>query len=160
MKAKKALKHLTRIETLLSDVAKRFSAGAPHLREVLQAAKAAVARAKEVVSLRTSSPTAKKAPGKHSKPPSKAAPAKSKRKRRATAKKAARLAKKAAPARKKAAVRKAAARNPTAKRAKKRAPIKKTVRKKAAKQTAPAPVQVVADAAAPEPMAPPPGFTD
>jgi len=42
MKANKALKRLAKIETLMSDVAERFSASAPHLREALKDLKAAV----------------------------------------------------------------------------------------------------------------------
>ena len=47
MKANKALKRLAKIEMLMSDVTERYSASAPHIREVLQDAKAAVTRAKE-----------------------------------------------------------------------------------------------------------------
>jgi hypothetical protein len=65
MKANKALKRLTKIEALMADVAERYSASPPHIREVLQDAKAAVIRAKEAVSLQASSRTAKKAaPGR------------------------------------------------------------------------------------------------
>ena len=56
MKAKKALKRLAKIEALISDVTERYSS-APHIREVLQDAKAAVTRAKEAVSLQASSGT-------------------------------------------------------------------------------------------------------
>jgi hypothetical protein len=66
MKANKALKRLAKIEMLMSDVTERYSASAPHIREVLQDAKAAVTRAKEVVSLQASSGTAKNPPGKRS----------------------------------------------------------------------------------------------
>jgi hypothetical protein len=51
MKANKALKRLTNIETLIADLAARYSPTAPRMREVLQDAKAAVARAKEALSL-------------------------------------------------------------------------------------------------------------
>jgi hypothetical protein len=51
MKANKALKRLTAIETLLADLTARYSPTAPRMREVLQDAKAAVARAKEALSL-------------------------------------------------------------------------------------------------------------
>ncbi len=71
MKANKALKRLAKIEALMSDVAERYSESVPHIREVLQHAKAAVTRAKEAVGLQASSETAKN-PVKHSKPPSKA----------------------------------------------------------------------------------------
>ena len=52
MKANKALKRLAKIEALISDVTERYSASAPHVRDVLQDAKAAVARAKEAMRLR------------------------------------------------------------------------------------------------------------
>jgi len=57
MKANKALKRLAKIEALISDLMERYSASAPHIREVLQDAKAAVTRAKEAVSLQSSSET-------------------------------------------------------------------------------------------------------
>jgi predicted nucleic acid-binding Zn-ribbon protein len=74
MKANKAVKRLAKIEALMSDVTERYSARAPHIREMLQDAKAAVTRAKEALSLQASSVTAKSPPVKHSKPPSKATP--------------------------------------------------------------------------------------
>jgi Sec-independent protein translocase protein TatA len=49
MKATKALKRLTHVEDLLSDVMERYSAGASDIRENLQSAKAAVGRAKDAV---------------------------------------------------------------------------------------------------------------
>ena len=55
MKAKKILKRIAKIEALMSEVTERYSASAPHIREVLQDAKAAVTRAKEAVSLQASS---------------------------------------------------------------------------------------------------------
>jgi hypothetical protein len=85
MKANKALKRLTKIEALMSDVTKRYSASAPHTREVLQDAKAAVTRAMEAVSLQASSGKSKNPPVKHSKPPSKTTPELSKPKRRLSA---------------------------------------------------------------------------
>ena len=85
MKANKALKRLAKIEALMSDVTKRYSASAPHTREVLQDAKAAVTRAKEAVSLQASSGTAKNPPMKRSKPPSNATPELSKPKRKLSA---------------------------------------------------------------------------
>jgi hypothetical protein len=54
MKATKALKRLTHVEDLLSDVMERYSAGASDIRENLQDAKAAVGRAKDTVSLQES----------------------------------------------------------------------------------------------------------
>ena len=85
MKANKALKRLAKIEALMSDVTERYSASAPHTREVLQDAKAAVTRAKEAVSLQASSGKSKNSPGKPSRPPSKATPELSKPKRRLSA---------------------------------------------------------------------------
>ena len=49
MKAKKILKRLAKIEAWISDVTERSSASVPHIRELLQDAKAAVIRAKEAV---------------------------------------------------------------------------------------------------------------
>ncbi len=59
MKANKALKRLAKIETLMSDVAQRFSASAPHLREALKDLKAAVLSVKEAVKVQASAPAAK-----------------------------------------------------------------------------------------------------
>ena len=81
MKANKALKRLAKIEMLMSDVTERYSASAPHIREVLQDAKAAIVRAKEAVSLQASSGKAKNPTVKHSQPPSKAKPEPSEPKR-------------------------------------------------------------------------------
>ena len=50
MKAKKALKRLTKIEALMAEVAKRYSAIAPGIRKVLQEAKTAVTQARVAVS--------------------------------------------------------------------------------------------------------------
>jgi hypothetical protein len=85
MKANKALKRLAKIEALMSDVTERYSASAPHVRELLQDAKAAVTRAKEAVSLRTFSGTAKNSAVKHFAPTSKATPEPSKPKRKLSA---------------------------------------------------------------------------
>ena len=100
MKANKALKRLAKIETLMSDVAERFSASAPHLREALKDLKAAVLSVKEAVKVQTSSAAAKK-----------------------------KAPKKAARAGKKAAGKKAAAPVAKAKTAKKRAPARKAAKK-------------------------------
>ena len=51
MKVNKALRRLTEAETLLSDVVERFSTNAPFVREALQDAVAAIAVAREAVSL-------------------------------------------------------------------------------------------------------------
>ena len=84
MKANKALKRLAKIEALISDVAERYSS-APHIREMLQDAQAAVTRSKEALGLQTSSGKAKNPTVKHSKPPSRAKPEPSKPKRRLSA---------------------------------------------------------------------------
>jgi hypothetical protein len=62
MKANKALRRLTKIETLMSDVAKRFSAHAPHLREAFADLKAALGRIKDEVGAGVSAATGKKKP--------------------------------------------------------------------------------------------------
>jgi hypothetical protein len=54
MKANKALKRLTHVEDLLSDVMERYSAGTSDIRENLQGAKAAVGRAKDAVKAQAS----------------------------------------------------------------------------------------------------------
>jgi hypothetical protein len=104
MKANKALKRLTKIEALMSDVTERYSATTPHLREVLQGAEDAVARAKEAVSLQVT--------------------------KAATAKEG-RAAKKATPAQKKPGVKKVAANAQRAKTAKKNTPSKSTAKQTA-----------------------------
>ena len=71
MKANKALKRLTKIEELMSDVTERYSAGAPSIREALQDAKDAVVRAKEAVRSHLSSEAALNPPVKSSNPISK-----------------------------------------------------------------------------------------
>ena len=147
MKANKALKRLSKIETLMSVVSERYSAGESHIREMLQDAKAAVARVKEAVSLQASSVKAKK-PAKPKRKAGQEAP----RRRRAHAKaavaKPARATTKVAPARKKAAVKKATAvkkaavKPRTAKTAKKNARVgRATVAKKTASAPAQAPQQ-------------------
>jgi hypothetical protein len=54
MKEKKALKRLAKIEAWMSEVRDRYSAVAPNLLKALQHATAAVAQAKEAVSLHAS----------------------------------------------------------------------------------------------------------
>ena len=142
MKANKALKRLAKIEALMSNVAARYSASEPHTQEVLQEAKAAVARARETV--QASSGTAKN-PAKPKRKLS-AAPRRRAQKRAAAAK-AGRAAKKAAPARKKAAVKKAAVKTPIANAAKKSAPIKRAAKKTAAKKMPPVSVPAPKEAA-------------
>jgi hypothetical protein len=85
MKANKALKRLNKIEALISDVTERYLARAPHIRDVLQDAKAAVTRAKEAVSLQASSGKAKNPPVEDAKHPSKAMPGPSKPERKLSA---------------------------------------------------------------------------
>ncbi len=114
MKANKALKRLAKIKALIADVTERYSASAPHLRDVLQYAEDAVTKAKEAVGLHVSSGTKGRA-------------------------KAAKAAKKAVPIQKKTAVKKVV-NAPTAKTAKKSTPIRKVAKKRAAKKTAPGPV--------------------
>ncbi len=129
MKANKALKRLAKIEASVSDLAKRFLPSAPHIREVLQDAKAAVLRAKEAV-LQESAGTAKKKTG---------------------APNAGRPTKKSPPALKKSTGKqvemKAAAR-----KGKKRAPIKKTPKKAAAKRLPSAPISAMTDITPQEPV--------
>jgi len=55
MKANKALKRLAKIEALMSDVGKRFSAHAPSLREAFADLKVAVDRVKEAVRVQATS---------------------------------------------------------------------------------------------------------
>jgi hypothetical protein len=63
MKAKKALKRLKKVETILSDVIDQFPANARGLRELLDSARASVVRAKGVVNARVSR-AAKKPPAR------------------------------------------------------------------------------------------------
>ena len=93
MKANKALKRLAKIETLMSDVAERFSASAPHLREALKDLKAAVLIVKEAVKVQASTAPKKASPKKAARAGKKAIAQK------ATAPKA-KAAKKRAPVRK------------------------------------------------------------
>jgi len=119
MKANKALKRLSKIEKLMSDVAKRFSAHTPDVRGAFDNLKAAFGGVKEAVEAQASSLTAKK-----------------KATRNGTAK-----ADKASAGSTKAAAKKATAKAPAAKGAKRRAPATKaakpaTVPKKAASAAA------------------------
>ena len=59
MKAKKALKRLNKVETLLSNIIDQSPAGARGLRELLDSVKASVVRAKKTVNARVAR-TAKK----------------------------------------------------------------------------------------------------
>jgi hypothetical protein len=91
MKVNKALKRLTRIEALMSDVTERFSTSAPSIREALQDAMAAVTVAKEAVSLEATSGTETDPPVEHpaQKKAEAAKPAPAKKAKRATTKTAA-----------------------------------------------------------------------
>lgn len=60
MKANKALKRISKIEALTSDVTRRLSKGAPHISEALKDLKAAVARVRKAVSALGSLEGAKK----------------------------------------------------------------------------------------------------
>jgi hypothetical protein len=113
MKAKKAVKRLAKIKALMADVTKRYSASAPHLREVLQYAEAAVTKAKEAVGLHATT--------------------------RAKAGKAARPAKKARPVEKKATVKTVAMKSRVANSSRKSSPIKSARKKRPAQSTPPAP---------------------
>jgi hypothetical protein len=64
MKAKKALKRLDRIETMLSDVIDRVPESKDGLGELLGSAKAAIARAKKTVNSQLTARDAKKPAGK------------------------------------------------------------------------------------------------
>jgi hypothetical protein len=156
MKSKKVLKRIAKIEALISEVAERSSQSAPHVRELLRDAKAAIIRAKEAV--QASSGTAKNPPAKGAKPPSKAMPEALRPKRKlsaagrraiseATKKRwAAERAKAELAIAKKATVKKAVAKRvapvkavsvstakPAAPRVTKKAPVKKSALMKAAK---------------------------
>ena len=93
MKANKALKRMAKIESLMSDVADRFSASAPHLREALKDLKAAMASVKEAVKVQTS-PAPKESASKKAARAGKKAVAKKAAKKRAPLRKPAKSAKK------------------------------------------------------------------
>ena len=62
MKAKKAIKRLSKVESILSNVIDQFSARGNGLRELLDSAKTSVVRAKKTVGLHESAKAAKKPP--------------------------------------------------------------------------------------------------
>lgn len=64
MKAKKALKRLTRVETLLTDVIDQYAGSQRDVRELLDNAKASVVRAKKTVNVKASPRAGKKPPVK------------------------------------------------------------------------------------------------
>jgi hypothetical protein len=68
MKAKKAVKRLTRVEALLSNVIDQFAGNGHGVKELLGAAKESVLRAKEAVNQQASSTATKKPPAKAEKP--------------------------------------------------------------------------------------------
>ena len=143
MKANKALKRLSKIETLMSVVSERYSAGESHIREMLQDAKSAVARVKEAVSLQASSVKAKK-PAKPKRKAGQEAPRRRRAHARAAVAKAAPATRKVAPARKKAAVKKAVVKARSVKMVKKNARVgKATVAKRTASAHAQGPQQSI-----------------
>ena len=115
MKAKKALKRLTKIESLMSAVTQRYSANAPHVRRALKDALDAITRAKQDVSVQASSGT------------------------KAAIEKPGQAAKQAAPAQKNAGVKHMSAKARRAKPARKKA-LKKTASKRTARKVRSAPV--------------------
>ena len=110
MKAKKILKRIAKIEALMSEVTERSSQSAPHVRELLRDAKAAVIRAKEAV--QASSGVTKNPPAKSAK-----RSAKQKRRLSAAGRKAISEATKKRWAAKRAAAKKAAVKKVAAKKA-------------------------------------------
>jgi hypothetical protein len=68
MKAKKALKRLTKVEALLSNVIDQYAAGKEDMRELLDSAKMSVVRAKKTVNLKAAPRAAKKPPAKAESP--------------------------------------------------------------------------------------------
>lgn len=60
MKAKKAVKHLNKVEALLSNVIDQFPASEQELGELLASAKGAVIRARETVNSQLAAPAAKR----------------------------------------------------------------------------------------------------
>ncbi|HLN01488.1 MAG TPA: hypothetical protein VK335_19525 [Bryobacteraceae bacterium] len=64
MKAKKAIKRLSKVESILANVIDQFSASDNGLRELLDSAKTSIVRAKKSVGLQESSKAAKKPPSR------------------------------------------------------------------------------------------------
>jgi len=64
MKAKKAFKRLTKVETLLSDVVQEYSSAEQSLKNLLENAKASVTLAKESIDLKVDPAAPKKPPAK------------------------------------------------------------------------------------------------
>jgi hypothetical protein len=101
---------------IIPDLAFGFAGIPTSLQNVLQAATAAIARAKEAVGIQASSGT------------------------KAASVKARRAAKKARPSQKKSSAKKVAANAPRVKAAKTSRPVKRAAKKRVAKKTAPTPV--------------------
>jgi hypothetical protein len=68
MKAKKAVKRLGKVETLLSIVIDQYAAGVDSVKELLDSAKASVVRAREAVNVHSSTAAPKKPPVKAQEP--------------------------------------------------------------------------------------------
>jgi hypothetical protein len=68
MKAKKAVKRLGKVETLLSNVIDQYAKSVDSVRELLDVAKASVVRAVEAVNLHSSTAAPKKPPVKAQEP--------------------------------------------------------------------------------------------
>lgn len=64
MKAKKALKRLSKVETLLTNVIDQYAGSEGNVRELLDSAKASVVRAKKTVNVKASPKAVKKPPVK------------------------------------------------------------------------------------------------
>ncbi len=94
MKAKKAVKRLTKVESLLTNVIDQYAAGEDAVRELLDSAKATVVRAKQTVSLQASSVAPKKPPVKAQSPKRKGLSAEGRKKLSIAAKKRWAVAKK------------------------------------------------------------------
>jgi hypothetical protein len=86
MKAKKAVKRLTRVEALLSNVIEQYAASQTRVRDLLDSAKESVSRARTTVSLLVSK-SAKKRAGKAGKPKRRHLTAKGMKRRSLAAKK-------------------------------------------------------------------------
>jgi hypothetical protein len=137
MKKNKALKRLRKVETMISDLAKRYVPEEPDVRELLQDAKAAVTRAKEAASVQASAATGSKHRTAGGKPDANGRRESPGRKKAAEPK--VQPAAKRAASRTKTAAKKAAV-VPVA-TTKKSAPKKRTARIRVVTNTTPAPAQ-------------------
>jgi hypothetical protein len=68
MKTKKAVKRLTRVEEILSNVIDQYAESGHGVKELLDSAKESVVRARETVNQKASSAATKKPPAKAEKP--------------------------------------------------------------------------------------------